>query len=428
MTDRRIAASYALIAMCAHALLIGLSLVPSLRAAPLERGDAITYLMTAENIVKHGSFSRESAAPLVWEPFRTPGYPLLIAASLLLTGTHAAVLFLAAVTSALAAWSAVRLTSVFGGTGAALHGAGAVSALLPNSLGLSAMMLTDAISGHLTVVWLYLMITGCRRHSVVRLAGSGVVLVALQVLKPTFAIAALLVGLAVLLFYQHDRKVLVLAALCLLTVPMPFVLASRNLEAHGVHSVSLLGVETAREYLQVRYLQEQTGEAYETLTRRVREEDRREAQQLSSPPSLYGRLYLVKEEKVNRFVREHPLAAARLMLTEMVQQFAAPQEFFPQVFVGDLPTWGRVLGSLLTLGLWFCAAIGGYTLWKAGNPAPALMIAGVLLFFLVTGSISHYVGARLRFPADMAAVPLMGVGVASILSRQTNPSSGNDVC
>jgi hypothetical protein len=104
------------------------------------------------------------------------------------------------------------------------------------------------------------------------------------------------------------------------------------------------------------------------------------------------------------------------MVTEMVQQFAAPQEFFPQVFIGDLPTWGRGVGSLLTLALWLCAAIGGYTLWKAGNPAPALMIAAVLLFFLVTGSVSHYVGARLRFPADMSAAPLMGVGVIAGLN------------
>jgi hypothetical protein len=43
------------------------------------------------------------------------------------------------------------------------------------------------------------------------------------------------------------------------------------------------------------------------------------------------------------------------------------------------------------------------------------MTAGVLLFFLLTGSVSHAVGARLRFPADMAAVPLMGVGVARLL-------------
>jgi F0F1-type ATP synthase assembly protein I len=45
------------------------------------------------------------------------------------------------------------------------------------------------------------------------------------------------------------------------------------------------------------------------------------------------------------------------------------------------------------------------------------MIAAVLLFFLVTGSVSHYVGARLRFPADMAALPLAGVGVGWLMDR-----------
>jgi hypothetical protein len=142
-----------------------------------------------------------------------------------------------------------------------------------------------------------------------------------------------------------------------------------------------LGIETVREYLYVRYLQETTGEDYAELTRRVRAQDRLEAQQRTSPPSPYGRLYMVKDEKVKQFFREHPFAALRLMATEMLRQFAAPQEFFPQVFVGDLPNWGRGLGSLLSLTLWGCAALGGYTLWKQGNKAPALMTAGVLLFF-----------------------------------------------
>jgi len=411
----RIAIRYALLAFVTHAIVVALSLVPSLRSESLLAGDAITYLMPAENIVHHGSFSREALPPFVWEPYRTPGYPLLIAASIAMFGTHAAVLFVAALTSGLGVWCAVRLTAFLGGTNTALHASGAIGAFLPNSLGLSAMMLTDAIGGHLFLVWLYLVVTGCRTHSWSRLGASALVMNALQSLKPTFFIAGVLVVLAVMLFDHGRRKIPTLAALLLLTLPLPFYFASRNFEAHGVRSGSLLGIETVREYLYVRYLQETTGEDYAELTRRVRAQDRLEAQQRTSPPSPYGRLYMVKDEKVKQFFREHPFAALRLMATEMLQQFAAPQEFFPQVFVGDLPNWGRGLGSLLSLTLWGCAALGGYTLWKQGNKAPALMTAGVLLFFLLTGSVSHAVGARLRFPADMAAVPLMGVGGGMIL-------------
>ncbi len=410
----RIAIRYALLAVATHAIVIALSFVPSLRSESLLAGDAITYLMPAENIVRHGSFSREAQPPFFWEPYRTPGYPLLIAASIAMFGTHAAVLFVAAFTTGLAVWCAVRLTAFLGGNTAALHAAGLISALLPNSLGLSAMMLTDAITGHLFLVWLYLVVTGCRTHSWFRLGAAGLVMIALQSLKPTFSIAGVLVGLAVVLFDHGRRKVAPLVALFLLTLPLPFYLASQNFEAHGVRSASLLGIETVREYLHVRYLQEETGEHYAELTRRVRDQDRLEAQQRTSPPSPYGRLYMVKEEKVRQFLREHPFAALRLMATEIARQFAAPQEFFPQVFVGDLPHWGRALGSLLTLMLWGCTVLGGYTLWKQGNKAPALMTAGVLLFFLLTGSVSHAVGARLRFPADMAAVPLMGVGGARL--------------
>lgn len=420
MQTSQLAIRYALLALVTHASVVAFSLVPTFRAEALLAGDAITYLMPARNLAEHGVFSRESAPPFVREPYRTPGYPLAIAATIKTLGDHQWVLFFAAITACIATWCAVQFTRMLGGTRLAMHTTGAIAAFLPNSLGLSSMMLTDAMAGHLTLVWLYLLVKGCREHSARLLVVSALVLMVLQSLKPTFNIAGILVAASVILFYPAElrrRKPMVLVVLAALTIPLPMYFAAQNYEAHGVRSASLLGVETVREYLQVRHLQEVTGEDYAALTRRVREEDRREAEQRTHPASPYGRLYEVKAEKVEQFFLNHPLAAARLMVTEMMQQFAAPQEFFPHVFIGDLPAWARVLGSLLTLVLWVCAAAGGYALWKSGDHAPALMTAAVLMFFLLTGSVSHYVGARLRFPADMAALPLAGVGGVAILQR-----------
>lgn len=407
-----VALRYGILAVATHAVVIALSLSPSLRSQPIVSGDAITYIINAENIVHHGTFSREHSPPFLWEPYRTPGYPLAIAGCIAAFGTASAVLFLGAITAGLAAWSAARLTALFGGSHTAIRFAGAVTAFLPNSLGLSAMMLTDAIAGHLTLVWLYALIVACWKRSLSLLLASALLLMVLQLLKPTFNIAGLLVFVVVLLFYKGKYRSGLAAALMIFSLVLPVYFASRNEAAHGIQSASLLGMETAREYLYVRYLHEMTGEDYTLLTQRIREEDRRDAERLSTPTSTYGRLYVVKEDKVKRFVREHPLAALRLMGTEMMQQFAAPQEFFPQVFVGDLPNWGRAIGTLLTLVLWVSGFFGSYVLWKSGDKRPALLLACVLAYFLATGSISHFVGARLRFPADMVAAPFAAIGLS----------------
>jgi hypothetical protein len=415
MKSRDTTLAFALCAFLVHALVISLSLLPGWRAQPLIGGDAITYLLPAQSLVDHGVFSRDQEPPFLWEPYRTPTYPLMITVSLLFTGACQWTLYFAAVTAALAAFSAVRIVRMWGGTRSAEVIAACIVCFMPNSLGLSAQLLTDAIVGHLFIVWLLVTLIALSSSSRLHSAASVAILAILQGLKPTFSIAFILIVLMGLLYaISRFAWAFVLAAI-FVSMIVPGALSLRNMESHGVFAPTLLSADAIREYLMVRHLQETTGEDYTTLTNRVRDEDRVAAEKLSNPPSKYGRLYRIKSEKAKTFLREHPFAALRLMATEMLQQFAAPQEFFPQVFVGDLPNWGRGLGSLLSLTLWGCAALGGYTLWKQGNKAPALMTAGVLLFFLLTGSVSHAVGARLRFPADMAAVPLMGVGVARLL-------------
>lgn len=406
----------AFVACVTHGCVITWSLIPGQRADALTSGDAITYLRPAENIVRNGHFSRESEEPLTWEPYRTPGYPLLIAGSIVLFDDHKWVLYAAAVSSGLAAWCVFSLTVLFGGTTRAARIAGALLSVLPNSLGLSSMMLTDAITGHLTIAWLYLLISGCKENAWGKLLLASVALSILQSFKPTFNIAGILVCLVILLYTTGRAKLHRALPLLACTLLLPMYFSFRNAQEHGVSSASLLGVSAVREYMQVRYLAETTGAAYGDLTKAIRRLDSLDAAKRSSPRSFYGRLYMVQREKVTEFFLQHPIAAARLMLTEMLQQFAAPQEFFPQVFVGDLPTWGRVLGSLLTLALWGCAFLGAYILWRGGERRPAVLLVSVLAFFLTTASVSHFVGARLRFPADVAAVPFAGIGVSVLLA------------
>lgn len=416
-TNIELAWRYALLCVLAHVICISLSLVPGARLGSLADGDAITYIWPAQNLVQHGAFSREPHAPYVWEPYRTPGYPILIAISLVLFGDYSWTLFLAALSAGLAGWAAVRLVQLWGGGRAAQHLAGFAVAVLPNSLGLSAFLLTDAMFGHFTLVWVYCLIHGWSGSSRRWLAASVVVLLLLQALKPTMNAGALILVLVAALYVRQRRQLIAACLLVALSVPLPAYFAMRNAADHGVFQPTLLGVETVREYLQSRYLAEQSGVDYSTMTARIRADDRAAAAQLTQPESIYGRLYRVKQAQVTRFFREAPIAAARLMSIEAVRQLVAPQEFVVLVFNDTPPFWLRGLGSLLSMLIWAAAVYGGWGVYKRGDWRPALLVAGLLVFFLVSGSVSTLVGARLRFPADMAALPLAALGGARLRQR-----------
>ncbi len=407
---------YAIICLATHVLFITASLISGWRGTPLLEGDAMSYVTPANNLIQHGVFSREDHPPYLWEPDRTPGYPVLIAASVFFFGGVKWGLYVAAITAALAGWSVVRLTQIWGGNLTAQHWAGVLSALLPNSLGLSSELLTDAVFGHLTVLWICLLVMVFQRGSPFALAGSALVLAVLQAVKPTIAIAAIfIIGIAFLFRGRKAWMITIILIAC--SLPVPAYFSVRNLQDHGVFSPTLLGVETARQYLQVRHMQETTGKDFESLQTQVRKEDLKVAKALSTPDSFYGRLYIVEKSEVVCFLQQHPLQAVRLMFTEMVRQFIAPQEFSWRIFWGDLPTWARGAGSFLTLVLWAGALWGSILSRKNGNWQIGFLTFGILIFFLITGSVSHFVGARLRFPADLVALPTAAIGLGQFFSE-----------
>jgi hypothetical protein len=407
--------SIAFLSVIIHALVVAASLVPGWRADPLVNGDAVSYLVPAQSILATGHFSRETGPEPRWDPTRTPGYPLVLAVSLALTGGMAAALFLSCMTAGLAAWSAARLVVEWGGGAAEAWMAGAMVAILPNSLGLSARLLTDAMFAHLFLFWLFLTWRGLRTGHLLALAGSGTICVALQMLKPTFNLAPLLIVLVAATagcLWTRGRTV---ALLLLISLATPLYFASRMLRDHGVFSPSLLGTEAVREYLQVRALAAEESVGEEEMQRRVRAADWAAVGRLTSPESEYGRLHLVKKAAVRAFVFAHPMRTLWLMAMEAIKQFLAPQEFAFEIFLGELPVPGRAAGSVLTLAIWALAAAGAWTLWKRGLPGAPLLVAGIFVVFLGAGSISHWVGGRLRLPADVAAAPLFGAGAARLL-------------
>src|SRR5690606_16372518 len=52
------------------------------------KSDTSSYVNLAQNLLDHAVFSRDTTAPFIWEPSRTPGYPLMIAVALEVTGVE----------------------------------------------------------------------------------------------------------------------------------------------------------------------------------------------------------------------------------------------------------------------------------------------------------------------------------------------------
>lgn len=405
---------YTFVCFATHFIFITLSLIPSWRADSLLIGDSITYLIPAENLLNQGVFSRESAPPYLWEPYRTPGYPLVIAGSIALFGSYQWTLYLAAVTAGVAGGCAVWLTEQWGGNLLAQHIAGIIIALLPNSLGLAGMLLTDAVVGHLVLLWVCLLYQGFARSADWSFGASALVLLCLQSLKPTLNIGAvLIVVIGVLCSGLHRWKIGL--AILLLALPLPIYFATMNLRDHGIFAPTLLDMATAREYLQANYLAEQAGIDYSTMVTQVRAADRSSAAKLETPASFYGRLYQIERNEVVEFLLHQPGQFVRTMFIEMIRQFAAPQEFALAVFVGEPVSWVRAIGSVLTMVLWASVMLGAWHLSRVGNWQPGLIVLSIIAIFLLASSLSHSVGARLRFPADLVAMPLAAIGVARLL-------------
>lgn len=411
---------YAVLAALVHAVFITAALVPGWRARPLVTGDVITYLRPAQNLQLNGTFSRSSQPPLKWEAYRTPGYPLAIAATMAVFKDYRFVLYLAAVTAGFASFCAVWLGTEWGGRVAG-HAAGIAATFLPNSLGLSGMMLTDAVAGHVTLVWFCLLHVTIKRAGTDRvwvpLAATVSTVIALQALKPTFNAIFLIILVAGALWRAIPRVWTMVGILGVSTFLLPMYFAERNLQEHGVFAPTLLGVETSRDYLQARYEAGRTGRSYESVSTQFRRDDLAAAERLVTPESIDGRLYVVRRQAVAGFVRDVPWTAAALMGTEMIRQLLAPQEFALVIFRGPLSTAERVLGSGLTVILLAFTVIGVVHLVRVGRAAPALLAVTFWLFFLGTGAISHQVGARLRFPADMVMIPVAAVGLTGLTRR-----------
>ncbi|MCA1583163.1 MAG: glycosyltransferase family 39 protein [Acidobacteria bacterium] len=241
---RRMAARFALLAFGTYLafLLVVLALSARSGIELYMANDSETYIAPARNILEHGSFSRETHAPYLWEPYRTPGYPLMILAFLAVTGKPTAVLAAGPLLAAFVAYTLVRFTWDLFRDRRASRLAGFAAAFFPNGLGLSVMVLTDFAHGCFFLFALWATYRAIRDRSPGYAVSAAVFWMSAQLIRPTLSVAFVLI-IAMGIWLARDRwQIMTTAALTLASFAVPMYLSWQVLQSHGVFVPSLQGV------------------------------------------------------------------------------------------------------------------------------------------------------------------------------------------
>jgi len=387
--------------------------------APYWVTDTGKYAALAKNLIDVGAFSRESAPPYLWEPYRLPGYPLLIAMALRMTGAEWPVLLLAPFFAAFATYMLINLSWHLFPSIKAARATGLIAVFLPNSLGLSAMMLTDAIGGCLFVGAFFLSVLCVEKPKWSYMVSAAILWMACQFIRPVFALAGFVVlGIAAVRARSLRRWIVVLM-LFGLTFLVPLRLSFENYKTHGIFSPSLLGMVTLREYLMLRVEASASNVDYDELKETIRRENvRQEKQRALGGQTFHGRLYQAHKNQIRAVVEEYGwVRVLKNYIKEGIKQILAPWDFFSLALFGKTPRVVRIGFGILNM-VFLCLAIWGtIRLMRFCKDRFPLLIWGIYFYFLATGAISTNVSSRLRFPGDLLLIPLVGIAISMIGGR-----------
>ncbi len=406
--------------MLVHLLIVLLSYLPGIRgielATSLSNSDEVTYIQDARNILENGVFSREQTPPFLWEPYRTPGLPILIVLSMWLTGTLLLVPVMNVLFAGLAAWFGTKLLELYTTDTKIIRSFGLLLAFLPNALGTDCYVLTDSSFAYLNIIWLYFLIQALKQGRWKDIGISSLALLCAQLIKPTLSVGFVFVGLFIsgsFFLYKYRLSLIKLIAIFTLSLVAPLFLSYNNYNTHGVFTPTLLGEETKREYLTANYFSYKTGRDYYNIQSEIRDTDKQEAKSGLFPgKTYYGILYGIKKHKNDSITHADPVGMLKAFTIECGKQIIAPQEFIFQVFIPDPGLPLRVAGAFLNLFYLILVAAGCLILWRKQLRGIVIMIFLFYAFYIFAGSMSSRQGGRFRLPADLIALPAAAIGLS----------------
>lgn len=198
------------------------------------RGDAVEYYHYAQNLVRHGVFSKapEGAAPPASDSYRDPGYPIFLAGWMKIVksydGWYAAVLLsqaiLGALTVVLLLYLARRWMSL-----PWLAGAGVLMAIWPHSVAMCSYLLTETLFGFFCALGLCFFSVSMSRRSTPWAVASGIGFALGALTNAVLLPFAPLLGLYALIRRQMNAAMFAGLILGALALTAPWVLRNSML-------------------------------------------------------------------------------------------------------------------------------------------------------------------------------------------------------
>lgn len=382
---------------------------PSLVACGLGSGswampDSVGYVRLARQIRSEGLTS-------VTFENRTPGYPLLLAGSLTLTGAVTPALWIAIPLGALAAAALAWIAGAISGQRSAALATGVLFSVWSNVHAMSAMLLTDALHAFLAAAGLASALAWRSSQRPEWAVASALAWMLTQSLRPTFFPVALL--LAILLFVRGApaRRNRITAALCVATLLIPIAVVTSNWVRLGLAGPSTkLAYAAACE--SVPQLKKRLGVAKH---RQAREECRLRQRDLSPAERVR-----TQNAEALRYFSAFPLETAKMLVASLGKQLLYPTHLvYSEVHVHLYPSWAVMRSHMLAV-YWIAAFAGLVLLWQR-DPRLAFFILGSFALIMLPSTLIHTAGARYRLPAEILCLPLAAMfgdaALRSLLAR-----------
>jgi hypothetical protein len=385
-----------------------------------DNADAATYLVPAQNLLKHGSFLNRYNNP---EISRTPGYPVFVSAIILLVGQDwRKVLVMQTVVLSfnvlVSYWVATTIFSPLpafvGALLAAFSPWGAVHAGLPLTEGLYLLVLS------LILFSMKLLEHATRRFSLFLGGGCvGLLTGAAVMVRPIWPLV-IVIGLAIIFLYGPKKKGVWLLLTTMLVFSVTPILLWKERNRHGANynGFSDIAGETALYYLASRvraYVQGQ--DPWAVKDQIMSEEKNRHLSDQKADEERW--------RQANAVFGEHPVLTVYFLVLSAAEHVIHPS---PDVlrpaglnFYGDFWFLGFLWGGLLSLaGLGLRSSFDGAKTPSA-NHRWICAILGICLLLTLAGGISFGQGSRLRVSLELIIPFMAAEGLLCLLlgQRQT---------
>ena len=409
--------------------------------------DSSGYDRRATNLLDHGVFAGEKAAPFTPDLGRTPGYPVIMAVVYAVIGHQPAgvvlLQILAGALTAVLTYVLVRelqLSRHVGGIAAAIVALDPVSVMTSNRL------LTETIFTTLIVAAMWMLARYWQTERLRWIAISAVILAGAALTRPISQFLPLAVAPLIVLAARTSRRhaQIATALFLVLSLTLTYSWAYRNYRETGVATLSSISDTNLIYYRARAVLAASEGKSQDRAWAELEERiDRRAAAEGLSPAETIA---LERREAI-RILAEHPLLTIEMLLKGVARIFADPgytisctlldrnsteYQCFPgrstmnepgvvdralgKVGQMSLVQQGALLGSILLLGVLYTTAILGVLQLARDHQWRVLGLLMIVIAYFTLLSAGAEANGRFRIPMIPFLAVLAGVGIEWVLA------------